>query len=58
MPRKTYAELTAANYSMRVDKNQLTYIVEKDGNTIEVNANPLFEALKEMFTTDWMLSND
>ena len=53
MGRRTYQELTAANYSVVVENKQLTYVVEKDGNTIRINANPLYEFLKEMFTTDW-----
>ena len=53
MNRMTYKELTSANYSVIIDGKQLTYVVEKDGNTIKVNANPLYEFLKEMFTTDW-----
>lgn len=53
MSRLTYAELTSANYSVVVEGRQLTYVIEKDGNTIRVNANPLYEFLKEMFTTDW-----
>lgn len=53
MGRQTYAELTSANYSVEIEGRQLTYIVEKDGNIIRINANPLYEFLKEMFTTDW-----
>lgn len=51
--RPTYKELSSASYSVKIDGRQLTYVIEKDGNKIEVNANPLYEFLKEMFTTDW-----
>lgn len=53
MSTQTHAELRSAQYSIEIERNQLTYIIEKDGNTIRVNANPLYEFLKEMFTTDW-----
>lgn len=53
MSQRTYAELGSCRYSVVVEHNQLTYVIEKDGNTIKVNANPLYEFLKEMFTTDW-----
>ena len=47
--RLTYAELSSAKYSVVIDGRQLTYVVEKDGNEIRINANPLYEFLKEMF---------
>lgn len=50
---RRYAELTSAHYSIVVENKQLTYVIEKDGNTLSINANPLYEFLKEMFTTDW-----
>lgn len=56
MGRMTYAELTGASYSIKIDNRQLTYVVEKDGNKLEINANPLYYFLKEMFTTDWKLA--
>lgn len=54
MSKMAYSELTSARYSVVVEGRQLTYVIEKDGNTIRVNANPLYEFLKEMFTTDWL----
>jgi hypothetical protein len=53
MSRQTNAELTAARYSVVVERRQLTYVIEKDGNTLRINANPLYDFFKEMFTTDW-----
>lgn len=53
MSKPTYRELSSANYSVVIEGNQLTYVVEKDGNTLRINANPLYDFLKEMFTTDW-----
>lgn len=49
----TYKELSSANYSVIIEGKQLTYLVEKDGNSLRINANPLYEFLKEMFTTEW-----
>lgn len=53
MGRPTCAELGSAKYSVEIEGRQLTYVIEKDGNTIRVNANPIYDFLKEMFTTDW-----
>lgn len=53
MSAQTHSEIRSVKYSVEIERDQLTYIIEKGGNTIRVNANPLYEFLKEMFTTDW-----